>query len=148
MEVTADEEGGGKDSSSASTTARKRRRRLGAGRGSESPLYEVVCPAVYVIRVFGLAPYAYPKDNRPPRLSPSAFNCVFSLFWMTLYTYIVVGTMRRFNGLNKEKPILGATENGKVRVCRRAWAYFPIVRLSGLSAPELSRRGSLCANGS
>lgn len=80
-------------------------------RGAKSPLYDILYPAVYVIRVFGLAPYEFDKDGR---LQPSSFNCVYSLFWALLNSYIVVATLMRFAGLNEDKPVLGYTDSGKV----------------------------------
>ncbi|NP_001177425.1 gustatory receptor 6 [Nasonia vitripennis] len=84
----------------------------------ESPLYEVVCPAVYLARVFGLAPYeledARPDNNRPKRLGASTVYCFFSIFWLIVYTYIVVISLIRFGGLDRDKPVLGVTEDGKL----------------------------------
>lgn len=89
------------------------RRRVKSRRrgGAESPLYEVLCPAVYTIRAFGLAPYDFAGDGR---LRASGFNCLYSLFWACLNSYIVVAALMRFGGIDADKPILGYTENGKV----------------------------------
>lgn len=96
---------------------RHRRGRLegGGGRGKESALYEVVCPAVYVVRIFGLGPYDFPRDNIPPRLRPSRFNCIYALFWISLYSLVITTSLIRFDHEDDDKPILGVTEKGKVR---------------------------------
>lgn len=102
----------------------QQRRRHNQGRGYESALYEVVCPAIYVIRVFGLAPYAYPKDNRPPKLLTSNFNCIYTVAWITIYSYIVVTSLIRFEGLDRNKPVLGVTENGKVYSIHNSFFFY------------------------
>ncbi|XP_058803414.1 uncharacterized protein LOC131671187 isoform X2 [Phymastichus coffea] len=89
-------------------------RAAGDARGSESPLYEAVSPALYVVRAFGLAPYRYPPGNRPPRLRASGPYCLYSLLWASLYSWIVVTALMRFGGLDRDKPVLGVTENGKL----------------------------------
>ena len=86
---------------------------------TEPALHDVICPAVYVSRAFGLGPYKFTDRGSPsgyPRLIPSISNCAYSLFWMTLYTWIVVTSVMRFSGQKKDKPVLGATETGKVLV--------------------------------
>ncbi|CAB0032587.1 unnamed protein product, partial [Trichogramma brassicae] len=82
----------------------------------ESALYEVVCPAVYVSRAMGLAPYeltARGQADGQARLAPSRLNCLYSLFWTSLYSYIVVTSLIRFSGSKRDKPVLGVTETGK-----------------------------------
>ncbi|XP_014222192.1 putative gustatory receptor 2a [Trichogramma pretiosum] len=83
----------------------------------ESALYEVVCPAVYVSRAMGLAPYeltARGQLDGQARLAPSRLNCLYSLFWTSLYSYIVVTSLMRFAGSKRDKPVLGVTETGKL----------------------------------
>ncbi|KAJ8680860.1 hypothetical protein QAD02_016647 [Eretmocerus hayati] len=83
-------------------------------RGSESALYEVVSPAFYVTRVFGLAPYAFPRNNRPAKLQPSRKYCIFAIVWIIIYGYIVVHAFIRFDAGDDDRPVLGATEKAKL----------------------------------
>ncbi|CAD6216431.1 GSCOCT00004589001.3-RA-CDS, partial [Cotesia congregata] len=54
-------------------------------RGSNSPLYKSICPLIYAIRVFGLAPYEF-EDNK---LVPSNSYLSFTFFWFCVYTYVI-----------------------------------------------------------
>lgn len=81
-------------------------------KGPEAPLYTAVCPVVYVIRVFGLAPYEFHKDF----LVPSSINSMYALLCLTTYTYIIYTVLMSFVGKKREKPLLGLTEAAKVRL--------------------------------
>lgn len=80
-------------------------------RGPDSPLYMSIWPMVYVVRVFGLAPYDFSQD----RLVPSNVYLIFSATVVILYTYIFyVVAHRSLNLKRTEGPVLGGTENTKV----------------------------------
>ena len=74
-------------------------------------LYEALCPGLYVLRVFGLAPYRLARDGS---LRVSGPSCLFALLWASIYSYVVVTALMRFEGLERNRPVLGVTENGKV----------------------------------
>lgn len=107
----------------AARVAESRERRSSPGRGSELALYEMICPAIYVIRAFGLAPYEFAKDprTRRPRLRASRFNCLYTIFWAVVYSYVVFKSLAQFNGLDSDKPVLGVTETTKVGGRSTGW---------------------------
>lgn len=86
------------------------------GRGRESMLYEVVCPAIYIIRTFGLAPYDFPRNNEPPKLQASNFHSLYTLFWCTYHSYFVLTTLVRFSQLEDAKTLLRFTEGAKLAI--------------------------------
>lgn len=88
-------------------TKRKQIKKL---RGPDSPLYTSICPLVYIIRVFGLAPYEFSQND----LRPSNAYLIFSLFTLSFYSLIAYVVYMRFNGVVRDRPILGSTENAKV----------------------------------
>ncbi|KAL6434695.1 hypothetical protein ACFW04_006199 [Cataglyphis niger] len=61
-------------------------------RGPNSPLYMSIWPMMFVVRVFGLAPYDFLQD----RLVPSNTYLIFSATAVTLYTYIFYITIQKF----------------------------------------------------
>ncbi|XP_072765701.1 uncharacterized protein [Anoplolepis gracilipes] len=80
-------------------------------RGPDSPLYTAIWPMVYVVRVFGFAPYEFSQD----RLVPSNVYLIFSASAGILYTYIFYTVTERILGLDRrEGKILGGTEVTKV----------------------------------
>lgn len=79
-------------------------------KGPDSQLYTSICPIVYVIRVFGLAPYEFHNDM----LVPSSVNSIFSYACAFVYSYIIYNTLVRFMALEPDKPLVGYTETGKV----------------------------------
>ncbi|XP_029666254.1 uncharacterized protein LOC115237395 [Formica exsecta] len=80
-------------------------------RGPDSPFYMAIWPMVYVMRVFGLAPYDFSQD----RLVPSNIYLIFSVTAATLYTYIFYTVVRRsFAAERDDNALLGGTENAKV----------------------------------
>ena len=78
-------------------------------RGEDSPLFQAIAPAFYIIRVFGLGPYHFSKD----RLVPSNFHLIFSFLALIINTYIVITVLIRFS-IKGNQPILGITEQAKV----------------------------------
>ena len=88
-------------------------------RGADSPLYTAICPVVYVIRVFGLAPYEFDNDI----LVSSSFNSIYSYLCMGVYTYIIYTVLKRFTSIEQEQPLLGHTETGKVcSTCQQSFS--------------------------
>lgn len=84
-------------------------------RGPDSPLYNAICPVVYIIRVFGLAPYEFHNDI----LVPSRIHSIFAYICLIAYTCIIThSVMSRFTR-NHEQPLLGHTEAVKVSLRRR-----------------------------
>lgn len=83
-------------------------------RGPESPLWTAICPVVYFIRVFGLAPYEFHNDT----LVPSRIYCIFAYVCLIVYAYLMYTVMARFTR-NEEQPLLGQTETIKVSFRRR-----------------------------
>lgn len=79
--------------------------------GPNSPLYTSVCPLVYAIRAFGLAPYEF-EDNQ---LVPCDTYMIISLFWIFMYTYIVSGFIIEFiDSEKKRKKVLLYAEQARV----------------------------------
>lgn len=85
----------------------KRSKRL---RGSDLPLYTSIRPMVYVVRIFGFAPYNFSQD----RLVPSNVCLIFSAIAAVLYSYILYEVFQRMMGVKREAAVLGGTENAKV----------------------------------
>ncbi|KAM0736109.1 hypothetical protein ACS0PU_010070 [Formica fusca] len=78
-------------------------------RGPDSPFYMSIWPMVYVVRVFGLAPYDFSQN----RLVPSNIFLIFSATAAALYTYIFYVVIQRFLERD-DKGVTGSTENTKV----------------------------------
>ncbi|XP_057325419.1 uncharacterized protein LOC130667674 [Microplitis mediator] len=76
--------------------------------GPNSPLYTSVCPLVYIIRGFGLAPYEF-EDNQ---LVPCDSYMIISFFWLFMYTYIISGFIIEFidSEKNRKKVLLYAEQ--------------------------------------
>ncbi|EFN81389.1 hypothetical protein EAI_07614 [Harpegnathos saltator] len=86
------------------------RKRAKKPRGSNSPLYASIWPMVYVVRVFGFAPYEFSHD----RLVPSNGYLIFSAVAVALYSYILYVVFLRFTGVKRELTVLSGTENAKL----------------------------------
>lgn len=96
------------DVEAAFTTAKKRQ--TTKFRGPDSPLYTAICPAVYIIRFFGLAPYEFSKD----RLVPSNVYLIFSCSFLLLYSYVTYSVCNRFRSLTRDTELLKGTEYVKI----------------------------------
>lgn len=80
-------------------------------RGPDSPFYMSIWPMIYVMRVFGLAPYDFSQD----RLVPSNIYLIFSVITATLYTYVFYIVARNTLGMERDdSAVLGRTEDTKV----------------------------------
>lgn len=80
-------------------------------RGPNSPFYMSIWPMIYVMRVFGLAPYDFSQD----RLIPSNIYLIFTVIAASLYTYVFYIVARRTIGLKRDgNAVLGGTEDTKV----------------------------------
>ncbi|XP_029157460.1 uncharacterized protein LOC114929910 [Nylanderia fulva] len=80
-------------------------------RGPDSPLYMSVWPMVYIVRVFGLAPYDFSQD----RLVPSNVYLGFTVTVTILFTYIFYVVANKSLYLKRDEgPVLGGTENTKI----------------------------------
>lgn len=90
---------------------RARRKPLKRLRGADSPLYASIWPMVYIVRMFGFAPYDFSQD----RLVPSNGYLIFSAIAATLYSYILYVVIKRFVNVDRGDVILGGTENTKVK---------------------------------
>ncbi|RLU21153.1 ObirGr5 [Ooceraea biroi] len=86
---------------------RKSTRKL---RGPDSPLYASIWPMVYVVRIFGFAPYNFSQD----RLVPSNIYLIFSAIAAILYSYILYEVFQRMMGVKRQAAVLGGTEYAKV----------------------------------
>lgn len=86
------------------------RRQIKKLRGLHSPLYESIWPMVYVVRMFGFAPYDFSQD----RLVPSNGYLIFSAIAASLYSYIIYTIIVRFMGIERDDNVLGGTETTKV----------------------------------
>jgi hypothetical protein len=85
---------------------RKRTKRL---RGLDSLLYASIWPMVYVVKIFGFAPYNFSQD----RLAPSNICLIFSAIAVVLYSYVLF-ILERLISVEREVVLLGGTENAKV----------------------------------
>ncbi|XP_011879613.1 PREDICTED: uncharacterized protein LOC105568507 isoform X3 [Vollenhovia emeryi] len=91
--------------------AKLKKKRVKKRRGSDSPLYNATWPMIFVVRVFGFAPYNFSQD----RLVPSNINLIFTSIATILYTYILYDVVFiRFLNVKRETWTLGGTENTKV----------------------------------
>lgn len=89
----------------------KKRQKTKKLRGPDSPLYMSIWPMIYVLRVFGLAPYDFSQD----RLIPSNIYLIFTAIAATLYTYIFYVVTKSTVGLKRDdSALLGGTDNTKV----------------------------------
>ncbi|XP_050455386.1 uncharacterized protein LOC126853579 [Cataglyphis hispanica] len=109
--------------------AQKKRKQTKKLRGPDSPLYVSIWPMVYVVRVFGLAPYDFLQD----RLVPSNTYLIFSATAAILYTCIFYMVL---HGTSVDKLFRGAidgTENTKMII-----NY--VVTIYGLGLTVFTRR--------
>ncbi|KAL2727985.1 putative gustatory receptor 28a [Vespula maculifrons] len=90
--------------------AASRKRQMKKFRGPDSPLYSAICPAIYIIRILGQAPYKFSKD----RLVPSNVYLIFSFVFLTVCFYNVYVVFYQFLHSTRKEPILGGTEYIKV----------------------------------
>ncbi|GAB1866431.1 Gustatory receptor [Camponotus japonicus] len=89
----------------------KKRQKTKKLRGPDSPLYMSIWPMIYVLRVFGLAPYDFSQD----RLIPSNIYLIFTVIAATLYTYIFYVVTKLTIGTKRDdSAVLGGTDNTKV----------------------------------
>ncbi|XP_011630763.1 gustatory receptor for sugar taste 43a-like [Pogonomyrmex barbatus] len=88
---------------------KKRVKRL---RGLDSSLYRVTWPMMYIVRVFGFAPYNILQD----RLVSSNINLIFTAIAAILYSYILYDVLKKFMNIQREVSALSGTENTKVIV--------------------------------
>ncbi|CAL7947956.1 unnamed protein product [Xylocopa violacea] len=92
------------------TEAKKRQARK--YRGADSPLYSAVFPLVCVMKILGLAPYDFTKDE----MTPSNAGLAFSFAFIGIYSYIIYIVYLRFTIVKRSSVILSAVENTKVAV--------------------------------
>ena len=78
-------------------------------RGAESPLFEAISPAFYIIRTFGLGPYHFLND----RLVPSNIHLIFCFLAFTFNSYIAISVLFRFT-IKSNTAVLSITERAKV----------------------------------
>ncbi|XP_012286416.1 uncharacterized protein LOC105702979 [Orussus abietinus] len=106
----------------------ERKRHVEKIRGPESALYSAVCPIVYALRIFGLAPYRFSKDQ----LVPSRFNLIFAFVFMGIYSYIIYGILIQFLNVERGSPVLGHIETIKVvfNYCVAMWDIIITIRCS------------------
>lgn len=90
--------------------AKVKKKRVKKLRGLDSPLYKVIWPMIYVVRVFGLAPYNLSQD----RLVPSNINLIFTAIAAILYSYILYEVFNRLINVKREIWTIGGVENTKV----------------------------------
>ncbi|XP_011688051.1 PREDICTED: uncharacterized protein LOC105450095 [Wasmannia auropunctata] len=90
--------------------AKMKKKRVEKFRGPDSPLYKVIWPMIYVVRIFGFAPYNFAQD----RLVPSNINLIFTVIAATFYSYVLYAVFARFLSVKRETWTLGGTENTKV----------------------------------
>ncbi|XP_043668219.1 putative gustatory receptor 28a isoform X3 [Vespula pensylvanica] len=83
--------------------AASRRRQMKKFRGPDSLLYSAICPAIYIIRILGQAPYKFSKD----RLVPSNVYLIFSFVFLTVCFYNVYIVFYQFVHSTRKEPILG-----------------------------------------
>ncbi|XP_071630832.1 uncharacterized protein [Temnothorax longispinosus] len=79
-------------------------------RGPDSPLYRAIWPMIYIVRVFGFAPYNFSQD----RLVPSNINLIFTATATTFYSYVFYQVFSRFLSIKRGNETLDATENTKI----------------------------------
>jgi len=85
----------------------KKKKHVKKLRDSDSLLYKATWPMIYVVRVFGLAPYSFSRN----RLVLSNVNLIFTAVAATLYSYILYEV---FNGIINIKRAWTGTEATKV----------------------------------
>lgn len=75
------------------------------------PLYKAIWPMVFVVRVFGFAPYTFSQG----RLVPSNTNLIFTTIAIALYSHALYEVCNRFMSVKREvSSTLEGTENAKV----------------------------------
>ncbi|XP_077274244.1 uncharacterized protein LOC143903973 [Temnothorax americanus] len=82
-------------------------------RGPNSPLYRAIWPMIYVVRVFGFAPYNFSQD----RLVPSNINLIFTAIATIFYSYVFYQVFSRFllnQSIKRETDPLDRTEDTKI----------------------------------
>ncbi|XP_039311422.1 uncharacterized protein LOC105196034 [Solenopsis invicta] len=88
---------------------KKRKKQIKKLYGQNSPLYKATWPMIYVIQVFGYAPYNLSQD----RLMPSN-NMLFTVIAIILYTYIFCVVFVSYLNIKRESRTLDGTETTKV----------------------------------
>ncbi|XP_071560320.1 uncharacterized protein [Temnothorax nylanderi] len=92
---------------------KKQLKKLVKLRGPDSPLYRAIWPMIYVVRVFGFAPYDFSQD----RLVPSNTNLIFTAIATIFYSYVFYQVFSRFLlnlSIKRETEPLDRTENTKI----------------------------------
>jgi len=89
------------------SNAKKKRTRR--SRSSDSPLYASIRPMVYVMKIFGFAPYDFSQDRPVPSNICLIFSAIAALFYS--YVLYILGKMI---SIEREAALLGETENAKV----------------------------------
>ena len=79
-------------------------------RGPDPTLLEALYPLFFTFRIFGLAPYRFSKH----RLMASNPHLFFSFFALFINTYFGVTSFLQILEDTSKKPLLTATERGKV----------------------------------
>ncbi|XP_024882839.1 uncharacterized protein LOC112461728, partial [Temnothorax curvispinosus] len=79
-------------------------------RGPDSPLYRATWPMIYIVRVFGFAPYNFSQD----RLVPSNINLIFTTIATTFYSYVFYQVFSRFLSIKRGNKTLDKTVNIKM----------------------------------
>ncbi|XP_071560318.1 uncharacterized protein [Temnothorax nylanderi] len=89
---------------------KKQLKKLVKLRGPHSPLYRAIWPMIYIVRVFGFAPYNFSQD----RLVPSNINLIFTAIATTFYSYVFYQVFNRFLSIKRGNKTLDETVNTKM----------------------------------
>ncbi|KYN06689.1 hypothetical protein ALC62_02347 [Cyphomyrmex costatus] len=92
--------------------AKMKKKRVKKKRGPDSPLYKIIWPMIYIMRIFGFAPYYFLQDC----LKPSKINLLFTAIGAILYSYVSYDVFTKFLNVKRETWTIGGTENTKVIV--------------------------------
>ncbi|KYN35869.1 hypothetical protein ALC56_09660 [Trachymyrmex septentrionalis] len=90
--------------------AKVKRKRVKKRRYPNSPLYKVIWPMIYIMRMFGFAPYNFSQY----RLTSSNVNLLFTVIVAIVYSCVSYEVFIKFLNVKRETLTIGGTENTKV----------------------------------
>ncbi|KYQ58367.1 hypothetical protein ALC60_02787 [Trachymyrmex zeteki] len=87
-----------------------KKKRVKKRRDPNSPLYKVIWPMIYIMRIFGFAPYNFLQY----RVTPSNINLLFTVIVAIVYSCVSYEVFTKFLNVKREIWTIRGTENTKV----------------------------------
>ncbi|EGI62767.1 hypothetical protein G5I_08938 [Acromyrmex echinatior] len=90
--------------------AKVKRKRIKKKCYPNSPLFKVIWPIIYIVRMFGFAPYNFSQY----RWTSSNINLLFTVIVAIVYSYVLYEVFTKFLNVKRETLSIGRIENTKV----------------------------------